>query len=387
LWNGLNGQDEQEHLSYKGNKGDTVRRYNAVERAPYHMNVVETKTAAGLLTLTALRGVGPATAERLAERFSVLDAIIDADPAKLKSVVSSAVVETLHHPTEITKAGAQAQRVLDEAARRGVRVLSIFDPDYPTALRSLNDRPALLFVKGKLPSPRSVACIGTREPSEFGVTVTERLVEKLVASDWTIVSGLAIGIDTLSHQAALKYGGRTVAVMAGGLDGIYPKQNTQLAENILANDGALISEQSFGIPPSPRNLVQRDRLQSGLSIATFVMQTDIKGGSMHTVRFTVQQGRLLFAPVPQGRHAQEPKSQGILAMTQLQASRFAELARAEGDYRRVLVERFGSDPVGIPLASKEDYASMLEHLETRVKTEPASRPTKTSALPNQLSML
>jgi DNA processing protein len=339
------------------------------------MNLAETKTAAGLLTLTALRGVGPATAERLAEKYSVLDAIIDADPVKLKLIVSSAVVETLHHPTEITKAAAQAQHVLEEAARRDVRVLSVFDPEYPDALRSLSDRPALLFVKGKLPSPRSVACIGTREPSEFGLTVTERLVEKLVASDWTIVSGLATGVDTLSHQVCLKYQGRTVAVMAGGL------------EDILANDGSLISEQSFGIPPSPRNLVQRDRLQSGLSVATFVMQTDIKGGSMHTVRFTIQQGRLLFVPVPQGRHAQEPKSQGILAMTQLPASRFAELARAEGDYKRVLLERFRSDPVGIPLASKEDYASMLERLETRMNTESASSPAKTPTQPNQLSML
>ena len=135
------------------------------------MNVVETRSAAGLLTLTALRGIGPATAERLAETFLVLDAIVHADPVKLKSVVSSAIVETLHHPTELSNAGAKAQRVLDEADRRGVRVLSVFDQDYPVALRSLTDRPPILFVKGKLPPMRSVACIGTREPSEFGVTV------------------------------------------------------------------------------------------------------------------------------------------------------------------------------------------------------------------------
>lgn len=351
------------------------------------MNVVETRSAAGLLTLTALRGIGPATAERLAETFLVLDAIVHADPVKLKSVVSSAIVETLHHPTELSNAGAKARRVLEEAERRNVRVLSIFDPDYPSALRTLADRPALLFVKGTLPPRRSVACIGTREPSEFGVTVTERLVEKLVGSQWTIVSGLAIGIDTLSHNAALKYRGRTIAVMAGGLDGIYPKQNTKLAEDILANDGALVSEQSFGVPPSPRNLVQRDRLQSGLSVATFVMQTDIKGGSMHTVRFTIQQGRLLFAPVPQGRHAEEPKSQGILAITQMPATRFADAARAEGDYRRILLERIRSEPVGIPLASREDYASMLDRLETHLNAVPEVRPSNAPTQAAQLSML
>lgn len=346
----------------------------------------ETRTAAGILTLTALRGIGPATAERLAERFSFIDAILGAEPAKLRSVVSAAVAESLHEPTAIVNASEKAQRVLDEAERRGVRVVSIFDTDYPDALRSLTDRPPILFVKGALPPRRSVACIGTREPSEFGEIVSDRIVETLVSANWAVVSGLAIGVDTLSHQAALRYGGRTVAVMAGGLEGIYPKQNAKLADEILEKNGALISEQPFGVPPSPRNLVQRDRLQSGLSIATFVMQTDIKGGSMHTVRFTIQQDRLLFAPVPQGRHADEPKSQGILAMTQLPATRFADAARAESDYRRILFERYGNRPVAVPLASKEDYASMLELLENRLTGGEDDAATVRPSSSKQMSM-
>lgn len=209
----------------------------------------------------------------------------------------------------------------------------------------------------------------------------------MVGANWAIVSGLAIGIDTVSHQAALRHGGQTIAVMAGGLDSVYPKQNAKLADEILEKEGALVSEQPFGVPPSPRNLVQRDRLQSGLSIATFVMQTDIKGGSMHTVRFTIQQDRLLFAPVPQGRHAAEPKSQGILAMTQLSAIRFADAARAEGDYRRILFERYNNRPVAVPLASKEDYASMLELLETRVAGGEGQTGTERPSSPTQMSML
>ncbi|GAC1045283.1 DNA-processing protein DprA [Rhizobium sp. No.120] len=347
----------------------------------------ETRTAAGILTLTSLRGIGPATAERLAERFALLDAIVDAEPAKLRTVVSAAVADCLHEPTAVLNAGEKAQRVLEEAERRGVRVLSVFDSDYPDSLRSLSDRPPILFVKGKLPPRRSVACIGTREPSEFGEIVSDKIVEALVKANWTIVSGLAIGVDTLSHKAALRHGGRTIAVMAGGLDGIYPKQNSKLADEILEKDGALVSEQAFGVPPSPRNLVQRDRLQSGLSIATFVMQTDIKGGSMHTVRFTIQQNRLLFAPVPQGRHAAEPKSQGILAMTQLPAPRFADAARAEGDYRRILFERYRNGPVAVPLASKEDYISMLELLETRLVGGAGQTAPVRSSSPSQMSML
>lgn len=350
------------------------------------MNMIATKSAEGLLTLTGLRGIGPATAERLAERFSALDAIVEADAARLKNIVSASIADLLRERREMSNARARARKTLEEAAQRGVRVLSVFDDEYPLALQSLTDRPPLLFVKGKLPPRRSVACIGTREPSEFGTIVSNRLVETLVAADWAIVSGLAIGVDTLSHEAALRGGGGTVAVMAGGLDGVYPKQNAGLAEEILERGGALVSEQAFGIPPSPRNLVQRDRLQSGLSIATFVMQTDIKGGSMHTVRYTLQQNRLLFAPVPQGRHAEEPKSQGILAMTQLTGPRFADAVNAEGDYRRLLMERFRSRPPATPLASREDYTLMLEQLEGQM-AEPAQAETSRSVQPEQLSML
>lgn len=340
-----------------------------------------------MLTLTALRGIGPATAERLAERFSLIDAILDTEPTNLRSIVSAAVAECLHEPTAIVNARQKALRIIDEADQQGVRVLSVFDTDYPLALRSLSDRPPVLFVKGRLPPRRSVACIGTREPSEFGKIVSDRIVETLVGADWTIVSGLAIGVDTLSHQAALRHGGQTVAVMAGGLDGIYPKQNTKLAEEILERGGALISEQPFGVPSSPRNLVRRDRLQSGLSIATLVMQTDIKGGSMHTVRFTVQQDRLLFAPVPQGRHASESKSQGILAMTQLSASRFADAVQAESDFRRTLFDRYNNRPIAVPLASRNDYNSMLELLESRLTDDGGQLQTTHASSPAQMSML
>jgi DNA processing protein len=350
------------------------------------MNSVATKSVEGLLTLTGLRGIGPATAERLAERFPVLEAITDAG-APLKHVVSAAIAEMLGQRREVANARAKALKTLERAAQHGVRILSVFDDDYPNALRSLTDRPPLLFIKGTLPPQRSVACIGTREPSEFGEIVSNRIVETLVSADWAIVSGLAIGVDTLSHQAALRAGGRTIAVMAGGLDSIYPKQNALLADEILERDGALVSEQALGVPPTPRNLVQRDRLQSGLSVATFVMQTDIKGGSMHTVRYTLQQNRLLFAPVPHGRHALEPKSQGILALTRLTGLQFADAVNADGDYRRLLLERFRSRPPAYPLASREDYALMLEQLDAALASSPQSDPSAKGDRGNQLSML
>jgi len=330
------------------------------------MSVVQTKSVEGLLALTSLRGVGPATAERIADSFPSLDALRYATAVKLRSVASAAVSEVLQQAGSLSEAQSQANRMLERADRLGVRILSIFDEEYPAALKAIPDRPPVLYVKGRMPGPRCVACIGTREPSEFGRTVTDRLVEQLVAADWSIVSGLAIGIDTHAHEAALRAKGVTVAVMAGGLDSVYPKANSRLAEEIVERGGALVSEQSFGVPPSPRNLVQRDRLQSGLSVATFVMQTDVKGGSMHTVRFTLMQGRLLFAPVPQGRHADEEKSRGILALTQQPAHRFAEMIHAEGDYRRLLVSRLGARTTALPLVGRDDYGTMLTLLEGRL---------------------
>lgn len=329
------------------------------------MNVLS-GSAVGLIALMSLRGLGPTGSEKLAERFGTLDEIVDAKPEWLRGLVGSAVASSLSNGTAMQDAIERASRVLEEAERLNVQVFSVFDDRYPKALKRLQDRPPVIYVKGSLANiERSVACIGTREPTEFGEKVTSAIVEQLVAAKWTIVSGLAVGVDTLSHEAALRAGGRTVAVMAGGLDAIYPRKNAKLAESILDKGGALISEQTFGVAAIPRNLVQRDRLQSGLSVATFVMQTDIKGGSMHTVRFTLLQERLLFAPVPRARHALEPKSQGILAMTQMSAREFGKAASASGNYEHLLMRKFGDFPVAIPLASREDYASMLQILEER----------------------
>jgi DNA processing protein len=221
-----------------------------------------------------------------------------------------------------------------------------------------------LFVKGTLrPGQRNVACIGTREPSTFGLQVTRRIVEVLTSAGWSIVSGLAIGVDTEAHKSALDCGGHTVAILANGLDHVYPKANQRLAEQILEAGGAVISEQRFAVPPAARNLVQRDRLQSGMSQATIVMQTDIIGGSMHTVRFTLQQGRLLFAPVPQGRHAEEAKSRGILALTQQNGAALASSIARDPTYAALLRGKFRDVPPAMGLNGKDDYELMLQKLE------------------------
>jgi DNA processing protein len=179
------------------------------------------------------------------------------------------------------------------------------------------------------------------------------------------VSGLAKGVDSEAHREALDAQTPTVAILANGLDKVYPRENAKLADQIVSSGGALMSEQGFGVPATANNLVQRDRLQSGMSIATFVMQTDLIGGSMHTVRFTLMQRRLLYAPVPTGQHADNEKSRGIVALTtETGTSLINKLKTPPTEYRDLLRSVFANRPPARPIRSKNDYDSVISELES-----------------------
>jgi DNA processing protein len=326
-----------------------------------------TSSPAGMLTLLGIRGIGPRSAVRLSERFMSLTEVQEASDRALAAVLTGPALRSVRDRIAWRQAESEATRTLDAAERFGVRVITIADDSYPVLLRAIADRPAVLFVKGTLrPGPRNVACIGTREPSAFGLRVTRKIVDALVRAGWAIVSGLAVGVDTEAHNTALDRGGYTIAIVPTGLERIYPHENIGLADRILASGGALISEQRFGAVATPRNLVQRDRLQSGMSLATVVMQTDLVGGSMHTVRFTLGQRRLLFAPVPDRTHADHPKSRGILALTRNTGAELATLIARDPRYAAFLRNRFPSRPPAIPVSSQAGCGSLLERLDAAV---------------------
>ena len=254
------------------------------------------------------------------------------------------------------------------------RSLAPKDSEYPSWLRAASDRPPVVYVRGRLPPDRRcVACVGTRQPSAFGKAAARGLSRFMAARGWSIVSGLAVGVDTLCHEAALEVGGHTVAVLANGLDSVYPRQNIGLAERILATGGALLSEQPPGTPALPKHLFRRNRIQSGMSAATVVMQTDLVGGTMHTARYTLLQGRLLIAPVPQGGHATEAKSRGLLALTQRTGTDLARLLEAKEDYARLLERKFADRPVAMPLTGREDYDQLLDALEALIGNDTERR--------------
>ncbi len=246
------------------------------------------------LALVSLPGIGGATGRKLIERFGSIEAAFEASDAALAAVprLNADLVARLRAISlEIVEAE------LASLADEGLHVLTWDDADYPANLRPLSDAPPALFVRGDLrpEDAAAVAIIGTREPTAAGVAAAERIGRELAGLGLTVVSGLAIGIDTVAHRGALQApGGRTLAVPGSGLRAIHPRQNAALAETV-ARRGALLSEVHPNTPPSGPVLMARDRIVSGLAHAVIVVEAGEKSGSLDTAAKARRQGRLLLA--------------------------------------------------------------------------------------------
>jgi DNA processing protein len=180
--------------------------------------------------------------------------------------------------------------------RLGVAIVTWADPAYPEHLREIADSPPILYLKGDLLSTDrwAVAVVGTRRVTPYGRQVVERLVAELSRSGVTIVSGLARGIDALAHRVALQAGGRTLAVLGSGLDRLYPTEHAALAREITAK-GAVITEFPLGTPPDAVNFPRRNRIISGISMGTVVVEAGETSGALITADFALEQGRDVFA--------------------------------------------------------------------------------------------
>lgn len=168
------------------------------------------------------------------------------------------------------------------------------DPEYPELLSEIEHSPSPLFVRGLLPSGDCVSVVGTRKASSEGKHIAKRVSFELASRGICIVSGLAFGIDEAAHSGALEAGGRTVAVLANGLDSVYPKQHERLAENIVSAGGCLVSEYPEGTPPFPGRFLERNRIISGFSKATVVIEAPARSGSIATANHAACQGRDVF---------------------------------------------------------------------------------------------
>lgn len=199
-------------------------------------------------------------------------------------------------PGSVENAWDLSKEIIQCSLRQGVQIIGKTDTTFPIILRELSDCPHLLHVKGdtKILNSDCIAVVGTRNPTQFGREKAGQLSSELAKTGITIVSGLAKGIDTAAHEGALKSEGCTIAVLAHGLQTVYPAENRGLATRILNQNGALVSEYPWYTTILPRYLVARDRIQSGMSRGVMVIETGVKGGTMHTVKNCVEQNRLLM---------------------------------------------------------------------------------------------
>ncbi|WP_287002737.1 DNA-processing protein DprA [Sphingobium sp.] len=214
---------------------------------------------------------------------------------------------------ELFAAWDRAEAELENTKATGIKFFSFHDEGYPERLRNIPDPPAVLYVKGDvsgLHAPKCLAVVGTREPTPYGEAVARKSAATAAEAGFTIVSGLAHGCDTLGHEGCLEVHGVGVAVMAHGLDKVYPAANRGLASRLLENGGCLVSEYPLGVTPMRTAFAERDRIQSGLSDAILVIETDVKGGTMHTVRFSREQRRILACIDHPSKWKHEDKTKG-----------------------------------------------------------------------------
>lgn len=251
------------------------------------------KELAYWVAVSAIPGVGTATFKFLLQRFKTLKRFWEAPEEKIRKLK----VDTRTKEAILAARNKVDPRLyLQTVYERGIKVVSVVDRDYPANLRQVLDAPPVLYFKGtlKVEDDLAIGVVGTRYPTVYGKQVTESLVSDLVAHGLTIVSGLARGIDSIAHRAALDAGGRTIAVLGNGVDLIYPPENKSLAERIIGN-GALVSEFPLGFPSVPANFPARNRIISGLSLGILVTEAAIDSGSLITAGCAAEQGREVFA--------------------------------------------------------------------------------------------
>lgn len=246
------------------------------------------------LALRRVRGIGPRTSRLLLEKFRTPEAIFGSSDQEIMAAgVSHRVARNLVEFTDF----APLEKELCELPRIGARLLRWNDEDYPPNLRHIADPPPYLFVRGPatLDNPKCIAVVGARAASEAGRRMAQRLAMELAARGFTVVSGLARGIDGEAHRGALDGGGRTVAVMGCGIDVVYPAEHRGLADAIITGGGALISELPVGTQPVAENFPTRNRILSGLCMGVVIVEAAEKSGSLITARMALEQDRQVFA--------------------------------------------------------------------------------------------
>jgi DNA processing protein len=245
-----------------------------------------------LVALALTRHVGRVLIQRLLDRFGLLSEVFEATPAELRSVQGiGAQIAAAISAIDLSQIANDLQRFDSQ----GITTATYHDPHYPAALANIEDKPLAVFWKGKLlpEDTQAIAIVGTREGQSASLSLADQWGYELAQRGWTIVSGLARGIDMAAHQGALRASERTIAVLGCGVNVVYPPENIQLARDIVAN-GAIISEVHPDNTPSPNALVRRNRLTTALSRAVIIVEAGASSGALHAANAANVQGRPVF---------------------------------------------------------------------------------------------
>lgn len=306
--------------------------------------------SADWLGLSLISGLGPVRIVKLLQAFGSPRAALDAGATALRAHLPDAAVSALRAGPD----PALLARTLDWLDQPGNRLLTLADPDYPQSLLETADPPPVLYLKGRpaLLNAPTLAVVGSRNATPQGVRDAEAFAAELSAAGWTIVSGLAMGIDAAAHRGGLSGVGATLAVVGTGLDTVYPALNHALAHRIAA-EGALLSEFPLGAGAHPGHFPRRNRLISGLARGVLVVEAALQSGSLITARQAAELGREVFA-LPGSIHS--PLSKGCHALIK----QGAKLAESAAD---LLEELGGRRPVAAPVALGAEEDALLARLD------------------------
>jgi DNA processing protein len=335
-----------------------------------------------LLGLHLVPGLGPRLTAALLERFGSANAVRHASSAQLAEVPHVGVNLAAKFREAMDRVDVAAELALME--RHRVVLLRCGVPPYPPQLETISVPPDFLYLRGALEErdAQAVAIVGSRHGTAYGLRVAERLAADLARAGFTIISGLARGTDAAAHRGALKAGGRTIAVLAGGLSKIYPPEHTELAEQV-ASAGALLTESPMRMEPMAGMFPARNRIISGLARAVVLVEAAEKSGALITASHAAEQGREVFAiPGP----VDSPTSAGTLTLLR----KGARLARHAAD---ILEDLQGIAPIVTPAAPPPAPAAVvqapprnLEPMQQRIWDALASEPRHIDELTRFLSL-
>ncbi len=252
-----------------------------------------------LKLLLSIEGIGPHKIFSLLSHFHNFENIFEADAKsllKVDGINKTLTQKLLKAKSQLNEFGYKVEKELNDLTKIRAKLITYWDYDYPELLKKIYFPPLILYVKGNF-SERdkyTIAVVGTRQPTNYGKNQTEKIVRELSEKNITIVSGMARGIDTVAHRTALYSNGRTIAVIGSGLDVIYPPENNKLFHEI-AERGVVVSEYELRTKPDAQNFPRRNRIISGLSLGTLVIETRLNGGAMQTAAYAIDQNRDVFA--------------------------------------------------------------------------------------------